>query len=103
MNKSFSMAVGSDAYRDNYDRIFAKKPVEPLRGFEIDAAQYLADGMPVEEIERVRRARHAADYAWSRGDKAGSTDEHRNAERIRSAWYWRHRPDLAEKYGYERP
>lgn len=62
-----------------------------LRGFDLDAAEYRKDGMPEEVIAQIRELRAGADRSWDRGDKSWADSLHREADRVRDAWYAKRR------------
>lgn len=90
--KSFSVAVGSDAYRENWDRIFAKKQDVSEKTDDTKSAatrgyhRLIEEGMSVELATRIRDLRAYADRKWGEGRKESSTAAHDEATRLTEEW-----------------
>lgn len=92
MQKSFSSGPVSDAYRENYDRIFGKKPkLNDVDAAEFDVLQRIDDAHKVEcgfpDIpagleEQILRFHKEADEKWERGLKADSSELHDHAYQL---------------------
>lgn len=97
-DKSFSVAVGSDAYRDNWERVFGKKQAAPeetddtLSAPERGYRTHIAEGMPPELARRIAELRAYADRKWDEGRKESSQSAHDEAQRLTDLWRATNRP-----------
>lgn len=98
--KTFSVAVGSDAYRDNWERVFGKKQEAPketddtLSAPERGYRAHIAEGMPPELAARIRDLRAYADKKWEEGRKESSQSAHNEAQRLTDLWRATVRPPV---------
>lgn len=86
LQKSFSSGPASDAYRENYDRIFKKKSLSDVDAAELDvllridqAHKKIDCGFPEvpEGLEQKIKELHAAgDREWAHGSKSSASAHH---------------------------
>lgn len=77
MQKSFSSGPASDAYRENYDRIFGKKSIVQK---DTEPGEY--PSVPDDLKDRIKQLHLDGDVAWEAGDKSKSSALHDEAFRL---------------------